>query len=641
MNKVICFCIVSIVMVFIAVSFVFGISQEKSQKHVLEINERSLHFEDGLIIGNGDLSVSIYQTVDRIIWRFGKNDVWDRRLDRSDSYKPVHIKELAHGIKEEGWKSGGWGGDMTALHGTRNPRRMMEIVGGSPPEYRTRPYPCPKPVGELAMQLPPDLINMAISQRLIIEEGRMEILCSWQSGVRIMVECFIPPSPNILVVNWKIENWNEGTAIGRGKPPVWFWLYRWPDPDVRVYNLNHSIDFMNPLIRDVDVAPKVTPLPPPGVKEFDGSHLIEQNFGEDPLFRDGFQYWVAPHAPGMSISPADMRPTQEARIRILPSGQMNEGWLAVQITTSSDKGGAAQEFLRVKRILSPNPVAAMKEWRDTTIQESERFWSKSSVAIDDAFLENLWYETLHVRRSTNRAGIDPPGLMLPSAVHDYSRWHGDYHTNYNLQSPFFGDYTANHFEIGDAYFKAMEYFLYMGRKLARDYCDCRGVFIQLTGYPIYAEDDPYGSGFCSRMVYMTGWALNQYWWRYLYSQDKNWLRDVGYPVLREGALFFTDFLTKGEDGLYHAFPSQNGEDDISGDPKDVTDQPQVMRHMRYLMRAAIRASEELNMDEKLRLNVKWHRHFILGKSTNTSSSANPLPFTGIPSCAYAVYVRNL
>ena len=49
--------------------------------HAIELHERVLHPEDGLLIGNGDLSVSIYQDADHIIWRFGKGDVWDRRLD--------------------------------------------------------------------------------------------------------------------------------------------------------------------------------------------------------------------------------------------------------------------------------------------------------------------------------------------------------------------------------------------------------------------------------------------------------------------------------------------------------------------------------------------------------------------------------
>jgi hypothetical protein len=190
----------------------------------------------------------------------------------------------------------------------------------------------------------------------------------------------------------------------------------------------------------------------------------------------------------------------------------------------------------------------------------------------------------------------PPGLFLPSTVQDYSHWHGDYHTNYNVQEPYWGDYTANHFELGDAYFKAIEFFLPIGRKIAQDYYNCRGVFIQLSGYPILAEDDPLGCVPMGRMAYMTGWAANQYWWRYLYSMDEDWLRTTGYPVIRNCALFYTDFMKKGSDGLYHAFPSNQGEDGFTGDPKDYTDRAQVMQHIRYCLRAAIQASEVLKAD---------------------------------------------
>ena len=85
--------------------------------------------------------------------------------------------------------------------------------------------------------------------------------------------------------------------------------------------------------------------------------------------------------------------------------------------------------------------------------------------------------------------------------------------------------------------------------------------------------------------------------------DKRWLGETGYPVTRDGALFYTDFLKKGDDGLYHAFPSNQGEDGFSGDPKDYTDRPQIMRHMRYCLRAAIAAAEALDADPGLR--AEW------------------------------------
>jgi hypothetical protein len=145
----------------------------------------------------------------------------------------------------------------------------------------------------------------------------------------------------------------------------------------------------------------------------------------------------------------------------------------------------------------------------------------------------------------------------------------------------------------------MAFLLPIGRKIARDYYNCRGAFIQLTMYPIDAADDPLGVAPMGRMAYMTGWAANHYWWRYLYTLDADWLRREGYPVIRDCALFYTDFLKKGRDGLYHAFPSNQGEDGFSGNPKDYTDRSQVMRHMRYCLRSAIRAAEALGVDEDL------------------------------------------
>jgi hypothetical protein len=129
------------------------------------------------------------------------------------------------------------------------------------------------------------------------------------------------------------------------------------------------------------------------------------------------------------------------------------------------------------------------------------------------------------------------------------------------------------------------------------------VFIQLSMFPIEPPDDPLGTVPMGRMAYMTGWTMNQYWWRYQYTQDRDWLRTVGYPVMRDCALFYTDFLRKEADGLYHAFPSNQGEDGFSGDPKPYTDRPQIMNHARYCLRATIRASEVLGADQELR--AEW------------------------------------
>jgi hypothetical protein len=561
--------------------------------HVLEINQRVLVPEEGLLLGNGDLSVSAYQTADSLVWRLGKGDVWDRRLDLSDDPQPARIEEIAHGIAVEGWKCGPYGGPVEATRGTKTPERMKELCQGSPPSYKCRPFPCPKPVGELVMRLPPDLQGMTLRQSLRIEEGCLDIACAWPSGVKIQVRCFIPPSPNVLVVDWNVEAWSPETRLGK-QPPIRFELYRWADPTIQSFVARFQHGGLHRYVH-----PKATPLPPPSVGQEGGLAWIEQTFAPDLLFADGFRYRMVPLVWKAAVAPVDMGTTGEARLRISPAPGECAGRLAVAVPTSSDPGGLQAELQRIRTAFQRQPAEAFQRWADENRKSADEFWSQSRVRIDDPRLENLWYETLHARRCAYRRGKTPPGLFLPSTVQDYSHWHGDYHLNYNFQEPFWGDYTANHLEVGDAYFDGIRFMLPIGRKIARDYYGCRGVFIQLSMFPIEPPDDPLGTVPMGRMAYMTGWTMNQYWWRYLYTLDRDWLRTVGYPVMRDGALFYTDFLRKGPDGLYHAFPSNQGEDGFSGDPKPYTDRPQVMSHARYCLRIAIRASQVLGIDEKL------------------------------------------
>jgi hypothetical protein len=565
--------------------------------HQIEIERPILAAEEGLLLGNGDLSVSVYQTADQIVWRFGKGDVWDRRFDRSDDPKPAHIREVAHGIEVEGWKCGPYGGTVEATRGTKDPKRMREICQSVPPSYTKYPYPCPKPVGELALHFPHDLPGMQVHQRLLIEEAKLLVECSWPSGVKIHLESFIPPKPNVLVVRWKVENWNAQTKMGT-RPPVWFSLYRWADPTIQAFGAEFFANCRHEAFSSF--SPKATPLAPPTTKREGDLWAVEQTFSPDPTFPQGFRYVLVPFASGVSVGPLDMTAVHEARLHLLPDEKAASGELAVAVATTSDPAGPTEEIKRIRAQLGDKPGPTIARWADENAKAAAEFWSHSKVCIGDRLLENLWYETFHARRCVSARGKIPPGLFLPSTVRDYSHWHADYHLNYNVQSPFWGDYTANHLELGDAYFDALKFALPMGRKIAKDYYGCRGLFMQLSIYPILAEDDTLGAVPMGRMAYMTGWAMHQYWWRYLYTLDKEWFRATGYPVVRDCALFYTDFLQKRADGLYHIFPSNQGEDGFTGNPKDYTDRAQVMQQMRYCLRAAILAGEALGIDADLR-----------------------------------------
>jgi len=571
--------------------------------HVLSVAEPLLEPEDGLLLGNGSLSVSVYQTRDRVVFRFGRGDVWDRRFDRSDDPKPPHIREIAHGIAVEGWKCPPYGdAEPVALHGTDNPERMKELCKGAPPSYSKRPYPCPKPVGELALQLPPDLPGLRVQHDLSIEEGVLRTTVTSALGVGVTVESFIHPELDVLVVRWAVSGWTDETRIGNGKPPVWLSLYRWADPTLREFGDRFLAESRHGTFVDGDTG-KATPLAPPGIVDVGGRLAIEQTFAPELTYPAGFAYLMVPFCPGLQVAPTAQPAAREARLHLMPAQDAASGWVAVAVPSGNGRDDAASQLTSYADLTAEGGPPTLDQWARETREAGQAFWARSGLEVADPLIEGVWYETLHARRCTTRAGRTPPGLILPSTVRDYSHWHGDYHTNYNFQQPYWGDYTANQIEIGDAYFTGMQYLVDTGRILAERYYACRGTFIQLTGYPMVMDDDPLGAVPMGRMAYMTGWTANQYWWRYLYTLDLDWLRETGYPVIRDCALFYLDLMKKGDDGLYHIFPSNQGEDGFTGDTKDYTDRGQVMRHMRYCLRSAIAASEALDTDAEPR--AQW------------------------------------
>jgi hypothetical protein len=594
--------------------------------------------EDGLLLGNGDLSVSIYQKPNQIVWRLGKGDVWDRRHDTTADPSPVTMDELRRGLDAEGWRCPPYGGPVEAIRGTANPGRMNEVL--QPPQSQARPYPMPKPVGELSLHWPSDLQQPRFVQQLFIEEARMEITCQWPDGERLRVECFVPPAPNVLVVRWWLDGFDPGAPQPFfKKSPVWLSLYRWADPPIAEFASSWKARFQHPGF-DTSVSPSAQPLPPPQVVHQGGYPVIKQRFFPDPLFPDGFEYWLGAITNKQHVVPVDTGPLREARLHIADLPPMSHddlcdvgikesepshdhGWIVVPVTTSLDTDAPVASFQKIRMMLANHPEGVLNQWQDANLCAARDFWSRSSVRIAGPVMEPLWYETLHVCRSVFRSGTIPPGLFLPSTINDYSLWHGDYHTNYNLQQPFWGVHTANHPELAEAYFTAMLYLNQIGQKIARDFCGTRGTFIQISGYPIEAQEDPYPTAPMGRMPYMTGWAAEIFWWHYLYTQDTKYLRERAYPFIRDCALFYTDFLRRGDDGLYHAFPSCWGEEGYDGNPETSTDAQQTIEYAAFCLRMALRAAEALDVDGDLQ--AAWRERIAKLATGRGDSEYRPLP----------------
>lgn len=606
-------------------------------KHTTTIDGLVSTPDDGLLIGNGELSASVYQKADRIIWRLGKNDVWDRRFDASEDPDPLTMDELRHGLKEEGWAVPPYGGEPVATRGTDNPQRMKETLRMAPSYLR--PYPMPKPVGELSLRYNGDLPGMQIRQQLHIEQGRITIDCTWRDGESLKIACWIATDTNALVVEWTSTGVPSGFA---DTAPLHFSLYRWRDPSIEEFSDRWQTDYSYDGFKYLKHAAS-DPLPLPSVIEHKGRKLIEQKFYPDPLFPDGFRYWMGALSSLPVVQQYDTGSTGEANLYIgetkpdsfefvidiskdADASPVRSGWIVVPVATSGDEGGCAGAMdAIVGRFKSAEDIAKSS---CLTGEAADRFFAASSVRLGESLLEDFWYESLHAARCVMGNGPVPIGLFFPSTLRDYALWHGDYHTNYNIQQPFWGVHAANHPELAEAYFQVMRHLDNIGQKIAHDYCGTRGTFIQISGYPIAPEHDPFPTAPMGRMAYMTGWAPEIHWFHYLYTGDQAFLCERAYPFIRDCALFYTDFLQLGDDGLYHAFPASWGEEGYTGDYKYNVDARQTIEYAASVMRIATAAARELKTDTDLQ--TAWQDRIARLAPGQGKSEWEPLPEAAAP-----------
>jgi Glycosyl hydrolase family 95 catalytic domain len=551
-----------------------------NKMHELKFTGTLLHPEQGIIIGNGDFCAAVFQRGDEIIWQLGKGDIWDRRIDYHLNPPPADINELRHGLEVERWKCGAYDNEVTALNGTDDPKRMKEICQPTP--CVRRPYPMPKPAGELALKLPTAFRNLEINYNLDIEKGILNIICRWSDQAKLSIESFFSPDTDQLAVHYNLECPQAKGILSTSKNEFFlpfaswhFQLRRYADKSYPEFAAANEIAKDFPMCSDVE---SCETLPPPETID----NKITQKFHAEPTFPEGFEYSLTSFSPDSNIAPLKLAEDQTARINIIARDAFS-GTAIVKIKTSLTGDDCIPDNYETLR--------------KRTIQAAEKFWSASSITLEDKFLEQLWYETLHIQRAIFGRGPVSPGLMIPGTIGDYVRWHGDYHSNYNFQSPFWGLAAANHPELLDSYFAGSDYFHIPGKFLAEKYYHCRGAFIQLNAYPIKAQDDWLGCCPMGRMTYMTGWIWHHHWDYYTHTGDLDFLQDRCWPLLKDCALFFIDFMKKGDDGNYHLFPSNCGEDPFTGDASNYRDRRGNLQHAWYTIYIARQAAKLLDDNE--------------------------------------------
>jgi hypothetical protein len=307
-------------------------------------------------------------------------------------------------------------------------------------------------------------------------------------------------------------------------------------------------------------------------------------------------------------------------------GKLTRGGLVrlqVALATSREN---PDPLSRAKQILGPSDRAAHLEWW-------RQFWSRSWIELPDKLEENLWYIGLYQQASCSRSdqAVSFFGLWHPL---DYRTWYDDYTTDAQVEMMWWQCFGSNHLEL---LYPSHRTF---GRFVADlvEHTPGAGMLLPHELLPEWAG----GAAFFTGANHHKGsgpWYTMNFWWDYLYSGDREFLREVTYPLLRMTADYLSSALVKEADGRYHCLNSQSPEQENT--PRDnIYDWAMLIS----FYRAVIRASEVLDVDSSLRAEWRERLDHLFPPPTDGKTlweaPNNPHPYRCHPVVMFPLYPTN-
>ena len=136
-------------------------------------------------------------------------------------------------------------------------------------------------------------------------------------------------------------------------------------------------------------------------------------------------------------------------------------------------------------------------------------------------------------------------------------WNADYHTNINIQMNYWPAEVANLSECHVPLFRLMEYLVPFGEDTATRMYGARGWVVHhltdLYGFTVPAD------GIWGVWPVGAAWLAQHPMEHYRFTQDKQFLQETGYPLMKGAALFIRDFLVEGPEGYLVTAPSHSPE----------------------------------------------------------------------------------
>lgn len=179
--------------------------------------------------------------------------------------------------------------------------------------------------------------------------------------------------------------------------------------------------------------------------------------------------------------------------------------------------------------------------------------------VEDPGFEQLYFQySRYLMISASRPGTMPLNLQGKWNNSTNPPWACDYHMNINQQMLYWPAEVTNLNECHQPLFTYMESLVVPGQESALDFFNARGWIVNTMNNPFGYTAPGWGFpwGFFPGGA---AWLCQHVWDHYLFTQDEAFLREHGYPLMKEAALFWIDYLTDDEQGRLVSSPSYSPE----------------------------------------------------------------------------------
>ena len=253
-------------------------------------------------------------------------------------------------------------------------------------------------------------------------------------------------------------------------------------------------------------------------------------------------------------------------------------------------------FNRVKINLNPNAPMTLEFPSIYDLPTYKRLASYRKGKADYK-LEEIYYQYgRYLLIASSRPGNMPANLQGLWANGVDGPWRVDYHNNINIQMNYWPACPTNLSECNWPLIDFIRTLVKPGEKVAQSYFGARGWTASISAN-IFGFASPLSSQDMSwNFNPMAGpWLATHVWEYYDYTRDKQFLKEVGYDLIKNSAIFAVDYLWKRPDGSYTAAPSTSPE-------HGPVDQGATFVHavIREILLNAIDASKVLGVDAKER-----------------------------------------